>query len=548
MLSNFWSFLNSRRRLIYFFLVVGLLIYSSALPNQMFWDDQDGILNNAYIKDWQYFEEYFSQNLIAGSGLQSNYWRPVLLIIYSLEWHLWGDWAPGYHLVNILAHIAAALALFYLFKKVLKKRSVALFSALIFLIHPLQTEAVTYVSGLADPLSSLFIFLALILFLKSPPKRDHYFYWSLAFFGLSLMTKEKSAIIFPSLLILILFLWLIQEKSGQKWKFIFSFWSRLWPFILMGSVYVLLRATSLNFQDTFNIYVEKNPYTESILVRLATFLKILPQYISLIFWPHNLHMERVAEFQTTFKDPQVILGSALALASLLLLVFGIKKKNKVLIFSIGWFWATMFPASGIMAPMSGLMYEHYLYLPLIGVFGGLFYFGGWWIKERGNPLILKIALGSLIVYFLFLSTATFLRNKIWHDPIIFYNNIILYNPNSLRVWNNLGMAYAEKSQWEKALESYRRAAALDSRDQSAPPHHNLANAFTHLSREEEAIEEYQRALLIDPEFTFSYGALLDLYLKRNDNISAVKLLREAFQHFPNDLGIKSALLELEKKQ
>ena len=348
MLQSITSFFKKNKNLVLMLILAGFLVYANALPNQLFWDDDDGIIKNVYLRDWQNFENFFRENLIAGAGLNSNYWRPLLLITYSIEWHLWQDWTPGYHFTNILIHLAAGIALFYLLLKLFKNQAIAFFTALIFLIHPLQTEAVTYVSGRADPLSTLLIFLGLIFYLRSKeplnsitdqkirksqnqaqvktlsqtkhkPKA-----WPIILcFVLSLMTKEKSVMIFPGLLLLIdLYLYLKQEpdpalkKSARKTnadqsihsgkslsptrslsRFLLTELKNLYPYLLIGGFYSLLRATVLNFQNTFNLYNEANPYTESILVRIFTFLKILPEYLFISFAPQNLHMERLVDFQ-----------------------------------------------------------------------------------------------------------------------------------------------------------------------------------------------------------------------------------------------------------
>ena len=134
------SFLTKNWLIAAIFVGVGLSLYANSFSNQMFWDDDDGILNNAFVKDWSYFPQYFSENLIAGASLVSNYWRPMLLAVYSFEWHLWGDSPIGYHLVNTLAHIASAILLFFLLFKLFRRRWLAFLTSLIFLVHPLQTE------------------------------------------------------------------------------------------------------------------------------------------------------------------------------------------------------------------------------------------------------------------------------------------------------------------------------------------------------------------------------------------------------------------------
>src|ERR1700689_5207329 len=79
---------------------IGMVAYHNCLPNEMFWDDDDFINNNRFIKDFHYWPLWFSQNLVAGSYLVSNYWRPLLLIIFATEWHFWQNWVYGWHAVS----------------------------------------------------------------------------------------------------------------------------------------------------------------------------------------------------------------------------------------------------------------------------------------------------------------------------------------------------------------------------------------------------------------------------------------------------------------
>ena len=147
------------------FLVIGLLIYSNSFNNEFFWDDDDSIVNNTYIKDIKYFPRFFSENLIAGTGQITNYWRPVLLISFSFDYHLFGLSPIDFHVHNTLLHILSAFLIFILLYKLSKGNLLlSYFPALIFLVHPLQTEAITYIAGRADPLSSVFSLISLIFY------------------------------------------------------------------------------------------------------------------------------------------------------------------------------------------------------------------------------------------------------------------------------------------------------------------------------------------------------------------------------------------------
>src|SRR3990167_1802841 len=251
--------------IILLFVVAGFAVYAGTFQNKMFWDDNDFILTNQYIKDWDYFPKYFTENVIAGAGFLSNYWRPALLFVFSLEWHLCESWAPGYHFVNASFHIANAILLFAILFYIFKKRLPAIFTALIFLLHPIQTEAVAYVNSLGDSLSVFFIFLGILVFLKykfsgRPQFSSGYYWFSLGAYVFALMSKE-TAVIMPALIFLIDFLFLnpvldLKEKFKSALK-------SIWPFIVIAGVYILLRATVLNFRNSFNLYDEENFFTSN---------------------------------------------------------------------------------------------------------------------------------------------------------------------------------------------------------------------------------------------------------------------------------------------
>jgi hypothetical protein len=134
------------------FIVLGFALYANTFQVPIFWDDEDNITNNQYIKNWDYFPRFFSENLIAGAGLVSNYWRPMLLAVFSTGWHIWGNWPGGYHFINISLHIANAILLFLILTYLFKHRGLAFLTSSVFLVHPLQTEAITPATGTADPL------------------------------------------------------------------------------------------------------------------------------------------------------------------------------------------------------------------------------------------------------------------------------------------------------------------------------------------------------------------------------------------------------------
>jgi len=520
-------------------ILTGILLYFNSFYNPLFWDDYDGILNNTYIQNWQYWPRFFTENLIAGAGFLSDYWRPMVLMFFSLGWHFWGDNHLGYHLINIFLHIANSIFLFLILKKITKKTLLGFLIALIFLIHPVQTEAVTYISGIADPLSVFFIFSGLIFYLIFLEKNKKFFYFlSLISFIFSLMSKE-TAIIMPLLIFLIGWIKIEEKNSKEKIKKLLIQTS---PFLFLALTYFILRISILNFKNTLNLYNEKNFFTSRIDIRLFSFFKTLPIYFSLLFFPWVLHMERSMAIPQSIFDP-------LALSGLIIFVFlvflALKnfKKNYFVSLGIFWFFITIFPMSNILIPISGLIYEHWLYLPIIGIFLALFFLIIPLIKKWQLE---KLALAVLIVFLIFLSLRTIIRNAEWGNPVFFYQQILKYNPKSYRVWNNLGIEAEKRNNYLIALDAYTHAVEIDSSNPTA--YHNLGVLYFKMGQLDLAENYFKKAIENDKTFFYSYLLLSKLYWQKNQLDKTKEILFDYLNNIQKRADMFFVLSEIDKAE
>lgn len=514
---------------IFLFIIFGFIIYANTFAVPIFWDDEDNITNNQYIKNWDYFPRFFSENLIAGAGLVSNYWRPMLLAVFSTGWHIWGNWPGGYHFINISLHIANAILLFLILTYLFKHRGLAFLTSSVFLVHPLQTEAITPATGTADPLWVLFAFLGIFFYLKFRISnklsfQSGYYFLSLAMYVLALMSKEI-AIIIPALIFISDFFFKPMEEEMSFKERLKKIIKIIWPFLVLAGFYILLRATVLNFQNTFNFYnQESNAFASHFYIRFFTFFRVLIVYLGLFFWPHNLHMERSVEIATSFFSLDVILGGLL-FAGLLILAFTQFKRLPILSFGILWFFIGLAPTSNILVPINNTLYEHWLYLPLIGIFLILFWLGIVIAREfRYQKIFLIIPL----IFLVFLGYVTINRNHEWRDPITFYKQILKYTPNSYRVINNLGKTYAEAGDYQKAEIMYKKAINLDPAGPTA--YHNLANIYNASQKEDLAEQYFRLAIKADPNFVYSYNALANMYLKNQKYREARQIFEDYLEY------------------
>jgi len=502
--------LSSKKFHYILIILLGLILYANTFNNAMFWDDNDFILNNSYIKSWLYLPKYFSQNVIAGTGLVSDYWRPLLMLVFSLEWSLWADWNGGYHIVNTIFHITCGLLTYNLVVRLFKNRWVALVTSCVFILHPLQTEAVSYANSLGDSLSTFFLLLSYIFFDKflTTKNRDYkIIIKSSLFFTAALMSKETAVVGAP----IILTIYLLKNPILKIRFFDFkNLLKNTWVSIFIVSVYFILRASKLNFRNSFNLYNEQNEFTSNIFLRVITFFKIFYNYLSLIFIPINLHMERTVQKIEGFLDYQLILG---VLLFSLILFTGIRaylKKQKIIWFGATWFLIALIPVSNIIVPINGLIYEHWMYSPMIGF--SLFLAG--LVKLNWNKYLHKkqtkiLFITSLVLYLSLLSIKTMQRNNDWEDPIYFYQQTLSYSPNNYKILNNLGMEYAEKLDHDNGIKYYNKAIYVDPTNPVA--YHNLGNSYYEQKNYTRAEGLYIKALDLDPKFVFSKNALIKTY-------------------------------------
>jgi tetratricopeptide (TPR) repeat protein len=507
------------------FFLLGFLIYANSFNNQLFWDDDDNIVKNLYIRSWKFLPKYFTENLIAGAGLHSNYWRPLLLFSFSLDYKIWKLNPLGYHLTNTILHALNAFLIYYLLSLIFKNHKLSFFTALIFLLHPLQTEAITYVSGRGDPLSIFFILLAFIFYiLVKERKQKKYLIFSYLFFTFALLTKE-STIFFPALVLL------YEILEREEWKTIFF---KISPLLLIALLYFILRLTILNFGQTLNLYGEENIFTKNIHYRIFTFLNILLTYYSLYFFPLHLHMERTAPILTTFFNLNVIFSFFILLLILFISIYTLKKGNKIFAFGFGWFFISLFPFSNILVPISGLLYEHWMYFPLVGLSLILNYSIFEILpKLKFSKFLVPTSYFLFLLFLGFLSIRTILRNFDWKDPITFYNQTLKYSETA-RVHNNLAMAYADKKDFEKAIFHYQRAIEIS--DIYPQTHNNLGNAYKEIGQTEKAIEEFEKAIKMDPYFFFAYNNLANLYFENKEYDKAIEVYQRYLKIVPKNLS------------
>lgn len=484
---------NVKLSLLIFF--ISFIPYLNGINNAFLWDDEFLIEKNSFITSFQYIPDILSKSSTAGFGGQDNFYRPTQTLYYLIIHSIAGKSEVAFHLGNMLLHSLNALLLFFLILKIFNNLRLAFLTSLLWSLHPTHTEAVTYMSGTADPLSFLFLMLSLLSFpLEKKPKYWIYFASSLALFSLALISKE-SVIIAPGLFFAMIF---YKNKHLWNWK---SYLPVL-PSLSLSIIYLILRETILNFDGTYEFYKVSNIYTENIHYRAFTFFAAFTEYLKILFFPYHLHMERAFPVFIHFFTPKVLLGFSLILLSPIVILF--LKSKKQLGFAWLWFFIAFVPMMGIFIPVNSFILEHWLYLPSVGFFLCIASFL-LWLNDKVPGKSIPAFTTALLLLFSFL---TYTRNKDWKDPIQFYSNILQYNEGTARIHNNIAMAYSDQNLFQKAIEHYNIAISMS--DTYPQTHYNLARVYIQTQQISLARKHLMRSLEINPQFTHSQKLLQDI--------------------------------------
>ena len=530
------KFLKERGGYLFALALVGSVLYAFNLHNVLFWDDADWILNNPAVHalTWSNITFIFSHDVLAGIGLVSNYYRPFLFLTFLVNYIVSQSSPVSYHLVSNAIHIANGLLVFYLLCRWLKRPRAAFLAALFFLIQPLQTEAVAYVSGRGDPLSVFFVLLGVACFvvLRGQGRPIAAYVWGALMMILAVLSRE-TAVLFPVYLGICLIAFELQGKLFSRVK---QALYAVAPFIGLSVLYGVLRLTVLNFQNTLNFYQQQNIYSEHVLYRMYTFLHALLVYIRLAFVPIGLHMERDIPVSLSLGSGYTWLGAIAIVAGFSWLVYAYRHRSGetfyVWFFGLGIFFVNLGPTSGVV-PINARMYEHWLYFSLLGLFAVV----GWYLDrlllwiEKHKPNLKPVLIIALVVYSLFLSVQTIRRNLIWGDTEAFYQNILSYESGNVRVLNNLGNWYSDEGRNDFAAPLYQRAIEADPTQPA--PYYNLGNIARDQGDLAAAEKFYRQSIAVSPGFHYAYQNLAALYYAKHNLPKTIEVLENLEKVMPS---------------
>lgn len=502
---------------IFIIVLLGLICYSNTLYNGFVWDDNLLVLDNLYIKDFSHILDIFTKNLYQGTKEgQVNFYRPLQNILLLFSYQFWKANSFGYHLVNVLLHIANAILIYVLILNLFKKQTVSLLASLFFVSHPIHTQAVAYISGAADLLATFFILMSFYFFIRfinnSKPKSNYII--SLILFTLAILSKEFS-VIYPFILLCYVFIFVDTNKKKETLKNTYLF------FVSILAYFILRYFLGLNKID---IQIEGIGFYS----RALTFLIVFVKYIKLFILPFPLYPERILVYANSIRDPYVLMSLA-AFLSFLFLIRRTYNKSKEIFFGLAWFLIAIIPVSNAFVPINAQMAEHWLYFPSIGLFisVSLILNSFFVIPNKQKRFILYFLIFTVILFY---SSLTARQNQIWRDEKTLYNHILKYSPKSARIHYNLANVYRGEKQIDKAIIAYNKS--LDLKPNYVGAHNNLGNLYDEIGEHDKAVEKFKKSLNIRPNYV-AYNSLGIAYCNKGLCHLAIEQYNKAIELNPD---------------
>jgi len=459
---------------VLFLTIIIFIVYINVLWNGFTYDDKS-ILGSELIHNPKNVKALFNKEYFKNSGEQS--YRPIVTLSYMLEYPLWKTNSTGYHLNNLLLHIFVVL-IFYKILTMFIDKWASFMGALIYGIHPLTTEVVNSIGFREDSLCALFLLLSILFYLYfSFRNKSFYIVVSIIFYCFSLFSKEM-AITLPLLIIIL--------------DFSFNGLGIVKKRILAYSVYFLLTIfyLFLRFKIMYEVPEEKvGYYGGSLATALISVPKLILTYVQLIIFPHPLSADRYINLVKTIFNLYFWIGLLL----IVILLITLTKLKRGYRFGLLWFFITLLPVLNFI-PIYNPFAERYMYIPLMGVAIIIAFLLN---EYRYN----KIVWAAFVYALIGLSIRTHYRNYVWKDDISLFSNAIKY-PCRPRAYYNLGVAYYESREYEKAIDSYQKAIALKPDYYEA--YDNLGLIYNSLNKIDEAIALFKKSLIINPKNENAY--------------------------------------------
>jgi len=554
--------------------VLGFLIYSNTFRADFVFDDKIYIIDNPAIKDFSYFLNPFKVLGLRNFTPDFTFafiTRIAGYLTFALNYHLHGLDVTGYHVFNIIVHVINAFLVYALIRLLFRTPFVseatpgqpssvlltpdvfAFCCALVFVSHPVQTQAVTYIVQRWTSLATLLFLLSIAAYVKSrlshaPPLKYGLYCAALLSATTAMLVKEISFTL--PVMIALAELFFFQGKYGKRILLLvpFALTMLILPAVLLtaqGAFSMNAIGQSLNTLASFP-HMTRTEY-------LFTQFRVIATYIRLLFLPVNQNLDYDYPVYHSFFTPPVLFSFLLLLFLVCIGVYFLRRSTdrqvngrhmlRLTGMGILWFVITLSVESSFM-PIKDLIFEHRLYLPSVGFIMAIMGAIAMLVQRFESRSISRVITAAVAVAILVFSISAHARNNVWKTNISLWKDVVRKSPSKARPHNNLGVAYEKEGRTDEAIREYLLAIQINPDYDEA--HYNLGVAYEKKGRIKDAVQELLTAIRISPAYGQAHNNLGIIYGRTGRTDEAVREFLRAKQINPdavnayNNLGVMYA--------
>lgn len=574
------TFQNIAIVLLFFF--IGLCIYSNTYQSPFVLDDRVNIVDYPNIRLTELTFDNIYTTFFKGKCRN----RPVANITFAFNYYFHRYNLFGYHLVNNLIHIFNGILLFFLFKHTLvsdsrdeeKNKStlnsytmVAFSASLLWLVNPLQTQAVTYIVQRMTSIATLFYILSLLMYVKgrqNTKKTSKYSFFAISFLSalLSFGSKEIAATL-PVVIVLYELFFIRNFKIN---------WSKQYLCLALFAIAVIV-SISLFFLGNAPMERVLSGYAArdfTLTQRVLTEFRVVVFYLSLLFFPHPSRLNLEHDFPLSYSliNPATTIFSIGFIVAMLVFAICFSKKQRLLSFAILWYLGNLVLESSVIG--LEIIFEHRVYLPSAFLCLAVVVI----IDEHIRQANIKVAI--ILILISALSFWTYERNSIWKnqetlwadctkkapkkvrplhayayallqngkygDSIVQLNKVLDIEPNHLASHINLGEAFYHLQKYPESIKYFLKAIEFE--PENARSTAFLGAAFYNYGNIDKAEEYYKKAIILDPDFSEMYKRLGLIWADQNLWSKASDFFYRAVKTNPNNDEIHFQMANIYKHQ
>lgn len=530
--------------------LLGLIVYSNTFNVPFQLDEKDFIENNFIIRNVGNFFDI--------SKLKEHFFlktRSLGYLSFSLNYRMHGLAVSGYHFVNLSIHSLNALLIYFLvgltFKTPLLNMSslknqaghIALFAALVFVSHPVQTEAVTYIFQRLASLAAFFYLASIVLYVKwrltplSSPlslrgERGGLLYLLSLLSAILAMKTKENAFTLPVVITLYEFFFLMESSIRRMFY--------LAPFLLSMSL-IPLSLTGID-KPVSEILREIGPVTHgfteiSRIDYLLTQFSVVVTYIRLLFLPVNQNFVYDYPLFNSFFTPRVMVSFLFILCILAFAAYLFHRSKaepvlRLISFGLLWFFLTLSVESSFI-PLPTLINEYRIYLPSAGFIVSIIT-AFFLLLQRFKYRTAQIVLITFLIFIIpALAYSAYVRNSIWRSEITLWEDVVNKSPRNALAHIQLGDAYSSSGMAKEAIEQYKHALILN--PDSAEANNNICIAYLSMYMPDTAISHCLTALRLRPGSLDIYNNLGNAYFKAGCIPEAIESYKSAIGINPKDV-------------